>query len=62
MQIIAPDQPNEIPATPKQGEIIVRPSTEADSAAMIAITARIRPWLCADLEREDAAKPAPQGE
>ena len=37
MQIIAPDQPNEIPATPKQGEIIVRPSTEADSAAMIAI-------------------------
>jgi len=37
MQIIAPDQPNEIPATSKQGEIIVRPSTEADSAAMIAI-------------------------
>ena len=37
MQIIAPDQPNEIPATPKHGEIIVRPSTEADAAAMIAI-------------------------
>jgi L-amino acid N-acyltransferase YncA len=37
MQSIAPEQQTEIPPTPAPGEIVVRPSTDADAAAMLAI-------------------------
>lgn len=37
MQPIAPDQQTESPTTPESGRIVVRPSTEADAPAMLAI-------------------------
>ena len=39
MQMLAPE-PNDAPKAPKTGEILVRPSTEADAPAMIAIYTR----------------------
>ena len=39
MQTLVSD-PNDPPKTPKTGEIRVRPSTEADAPAMIAIYSR----------------------
>jgi phosphinothricin acetyltransferase len=37
MQTIAPDQDAGNPTTPRPGEIVVRPSTDADAPAMLAI-------------------------